>query len=127
LGASPPLAPDDGARYVIEFHGAPIRKCWDGFEAVCRRAGLNYDGQPEDDRVVVHSLRHTCATWALAEGKSCKQVGDYIGMSEQMVQKVYGHTNDDWQRQTANAIGRRPVPQLSHKTPFKSVNERERA
>jgi integrase len=118
-------------RYVIEFRGAPIHSVQLGFEAVCRRAGLNYDGQPEDDRVTVHCLRHTCVSWALAEGKSPKQVGDYVGMTAQMLERTYAHTNDDWQRATANVIGRRnnpsSVPQLSHKTPSKSLNKRERA
>jgi hypothetical protein len=35
------------ARYVIEFNGAPIRSVWNGFEAMCQRAGLNYNGQPK--------------------------------------------------------------------------------
>jgi integrase len=94
------------ARYVIEHNGAPIHAVFNGFEATCRLAGLNYDGQDEADRVTPHSLRHSAVSWALAEGKSPMQVGQYVGMTAQMVERVYAHTNDDWQRATANAIGR---------------------
>jgi integrase len=105
------------ARYVIEFNGAPIHGVFTGFEAASRLAGLNYDGQPEDDRVTPHTLRHTCVSWALAEGKSPLQVGQYVGMTAAIVEKTYAHTNHDLQRETANAIGRRTIPGSSHTRP----------
>jgi integrase len=96
------------SRYVIEHHGIPVKNIFLGFEAVCRLAGLNYEGQSIDDRVTPHSLRHTCATWMLLEGKSPYQVGRYIGMSAAMVERTYGHVTDEAQLATANVLGRRP-------------------
>jgi integrase len=96
------------SRYVIEHHGIPVKNIFLGFEAVCRLAGLNYEGQSIDDRVTPHSLRHTFATWMLLEGKSPYQVGRYIGMSAAMVERTYGHVTDEAQLATANVLGRRP-------------------
>jgi integrase len=108
-----------GGRYVIERNGRPVKGIFNGFERVCRDAGLNYTGQDEDDRVTPHILRHTCVTSLLADGWSCKQVGDYVGMTEQMVQTVYGHADDDVQRAIANTIGRRKPALLSQEIPKK--------
>lgn len=105
------------ARYVIEFNGMPVRGIFKGFEGACRLAGLNYDGQDPDDRVTPHTLRHTCVSWALAEGKSPLQVGQYVGMTAAMVEKTYAHTNEGLQRETANVIGRRNIPGASHSNP----------
>jgi integrase len=95
------------ARFVIEHNGRNIENnVFTAFEGACRLAGLNYDGQDKADRVTPHTLRHTCVSWALADGKSPYQVGRYVGMSAQMAERVYGHVNDEAQRETANAIGR---------------------
>jgi integrase len=118
------------SRYVVEYGGRPVRGVFDSFEAACRLAGLNYDGQEVTDRVTPHVLRHSCATWMLLEGKSPYQVGRYIGMSAAMVERTYGHVTDDALRATANVIGRRniasPVPPLSHTSAQTSVNKRRR-
>jgi integrase len=106
------------ARYVIEHNGSPIHGVFKGFEGACRLAGLNYDGQPADDRVTPHTLRHTCVSWALAEGRSPLQVGQYAGMTAAMVEKTYAHTNEALQRETANVIGRRNIPGRSQARPM---------
>ena len=119
------------ARYVIEHNGYPVRAVFKGFEGACQLAGLNYDGQPADDRVTPHTLRHTCVSWAFADGKSPLQVGQYVGMTAAMVEKTYAHTNEALQRETANVIGRRnipgAVPRLSQTRAHTGVNRRERA
>jgi integrase len=95
---------DDGRGYVIAGpRGRRLKNIVNGFERIARDAGLNYDGQPEDKRVVPHTLRHTCVSLLLADGWSCKQVGDFVGMTEAMVQKVYGHPIEEVQQAVANA------------------------
>ena len=111
------------ARYVIEFNGMPVHSIFKAFEGACRLAGLNYDGQNSADRVTPHTLRHTCVSWALAEGKSPLQVGQYVGMTAAIVEQVYAHTNESLQRETANVIGRRNIPGMSHECP---TDRRER-
>jgi integrase len=119
------------ARFVIEHNGVNIKHdIIAAFEGACELAGLDF---PPDhpQRVTPHTLRHTCVTWLLADGKSYGQIGKYVGMSATMVERIYGHTNDDLQRETANAIGRRnipgPVSQMSHEKARTSMNKRERA
>jgi hypothetical protein len=70
------------------------------------------------------TLRHTCVSWLLAEGKTPFRVGRYVGLTAQMVERVYGQTNDGLQRETANAIGRRNIPGTVHTCP---THQRERA
>lgn len=119
------------ARYVIEHNGSNIENdVFTAFQGACELAGLNF---PVDhpQRVTPHTLRHTCVTWLLADGKSYGQIGKYVGMSAVVIERVYGHTNDDLQRETANAIGRRNIPgsvsHPSHEKTSKDGNKRERA
>jgi integrase len=108
-----------GGRYVIERNGRPIKGIFNAFARICRDAGLNYDGQPEAERVIPHTLRHTCVSWLLAEGRTPFQVGKYVGMSAAMVEQVYGHVTDEQQRATTNALGNRNIVRMSHKMPTK--------
>ena len=86
-------------------------------------AGWSPPGHP--DRVSPHTLRHTCATWMLAQGRTPYQVGQYLGVTADLVDKTYGHATKDMQRETANAIGRRQnASGTSHSRP---TNSRERA
>jgi integrase len=96
------------ARYVIEYGGSPIETAINGaMNGACELAGL--------DGVTPHVLRHTAATWMLDRGLSPWQVGKYLGMTAQMVESVYGHTNDKMQRATANVIGSRPHHEIPTK------------
>jgi hypothetical protein len=68
-------------------------------------------------------------SWALAEGKSPLQVGQYVGKTAQMIEKIYAHTNEGLQRETANVIGRGTYlarPTISHRRASKGVNRPER-
>jgi integrase len=118
------MASPDPARYVIECYGKPIiDSLGTAFDGALKLAGL---WLPEGDpnRIMPHTLRHSCVSWLLAEGKTPFQVGKYVGMTAQMVERVYGHVSDDQQRETANAIGRRNIPSPSHARP---TNQRESA
>jgi len=89
------------ARYVIEHAGQPItsqeRRAWKGARTL---AALGEDVTP-------HVLKHTCATWLLQAGKSTFDVAGFLGTSEQVIRKTYGHheighlrrvVNDVWNR-----------------------------
>jgi integrase len=102
-------------RYVIAFQGANIESISAGFEVAVELAGLATDDPAK--KVTPHTLRHTCVSWMLAAGKSPFQIGKYVGMTAAMVERVYGHTNDNLQRETANAIGSRNIPGPSHTRP----------
>jgi integrase len=111
------------ARFLIEHNGKPIGDISDAFETATVLAGLDRPvGDPE--RVTPHVLRHTCCSWLLQAGLSEWKVGKFVGMSPALVASTYGHINDETQRATANAIGRRVarparenVPQMSRRSP----------
>ncbi len=105
------------SRYVIECYGRPVTdSLGTAFDGALELAGLWLP--PEDpNRITPHTTRHTCVSWMLEEGKTPFQVGKYVGMSAQMVERVYGHVSNDQQRDTANAIGRRNLPGPSHRRP----------
>jgi integrase len=100
------------ARYVIEHNGVPVaNNVHGGMKSACRLAGLT--------DVTPHTLRHTATTWMLERGLSPWRVGKYVGMSAQMVERVYGHATDEMQRATANAIGTRNISGPHHEMPTK--------
>lgn len=81
--------------FVIGYNGSGIEEIGKAFNAVVKEAGLGRDVTP-------HTLRHTCASWALW-GRDAKglrpatkpltnfEVGGLIGASSSTVERVYGH------------------------------------
>jgi integrase len=105
------------SRHVIEHGGSNIVDISAGFAKAVELAGLATEDPAM--KVTPHTLRHTCVSWMLAAGKTPFQVGKYVGMTAAMVERVYGHTTDDLQRETANAIGSRTITRTSHARPTK--------
>ena len=73
-----------GCQLAVHWNGQPIASIRKSFASVVKDAGLGSDVTP-------HVLRHTCATWALWEGKTIWDVAGIIGADATTVQKVYGH------------------------------------
>jgi integrase len=89
-----------GQKYVVEFNGKPISTSVEkAFKAACRDAGL-----PD---VVPHHLRHTAATWLMQRGVSKSDAADFLGMSEEVLNRVYFHSHPDFQKHAAEAITRK--------------------
>ena len=86
--------------YVVEFGGAPVASVKTALARACALANL-------DSGVTAYTLRHTCASWLVAEGVSTRMIADFLGTSEPMVLKHYGHLSPDYQVEAANAIGRK--------------------
>ncbi len=86
--------------YVIHDGGKRILNTKKGFEAACRRAGL--------DGVTPHTMRHTAATWLMQAGVKTWEAAGFLAMSEKTLIKHYGHHHPDHMRDAADAIGRRP-------------------
>lgn len=74
---------DRGDR-VVNYQGQPILKMKRAWASVVKAAGLGKDVTP-------HVLRHTCASWALWEGKTIWDVAGLIGADASTVERVYGH------------------------------------
>lgn len=75
---------DGGDGPVIHYHGAPIARMKKAWKACVTRAGLSADVTP-------HTLRHTCASWALWNGATIWDTAGLIGADASTVEKVYGH------------------------------------
>lgn len=86
--------------FVVEFGGAPVLSVKTALARACKLAGL-------DAGVTSYSLRHTCASWLVAQGVSTRMIADFLGTSEPMILKHYGHLAADYQLEAALAIGRK--------------------
>ena len=87
----------DGSKHIAMWHGAPVKSVKTGFEHAVRLAGLS-------GRVTPHTLRHTAATWLMQRGVPIWQAAGYLGMSSQILERVYGHHHPDYMRAAAEAI-----------------------
>ncbi|MGP0008282.1 MAG: site-specific integrase [Methylocella sp.] len=85
-----------GADYVVEFDGRPIKSIKTAFARLLDIAQLPAG-------IVPYSLRHTCATWKKQEGVRSWEVAGFIGTSEPMVEKHYGHHDPDHLKNAAEA------------------------
>ena len=87
------------AYQVIEWRGRGVGSIKTGFRAAVRRAGLKH--------CTPHDLRRTCATWMVQDGIPTAQVARYLGDTEEMIEKVYGHHSPDYLRDAAAVLERK--------------------
>jgi len=85
--------------FVVEFRGKPVGEVNKGWAAAVKEAGLGPDVTP-------HTCRHTCATWMMLAGVDLWQAAAFLGMTVQMLEKVYGHHRPDYQAEAAGALDR---------------------
>ena len=86
--------------HFVEFNGQPIRSVKTAFKRAVKLAGLSSDS----GKVVPHTLRHTAATWLMQRGVPAWQAAGYLGMSTEMLDRVYGHHSPEHLKQAAEAI-----------------------
>ena len=88
-----------GAVWAVEYKGARIASVKTVWRHVLKRAGI-----PHATR---HDLRHTCATWLMQGGADRWSTAGYLGMTVQMLERVYGHHHPDYMRSAVTALDRR--------------------
>jgi integrase len=64
-------------------------------------------------RVTPHTLRHTAATWLMRAGGDRWEAAGFLGMSVEMLDRVYGYHHPDHLRTAAHFIGYRPREKLA--------------
>jgi integrase len=87
-----------GAKYVVEYQGAP---------ADPKRAFRNLANDVLGDDaagVVRHTMRHTSATWLMQAGVDMWQAAGYLGMTKETLEKTYGHHHPDHQGGVGDAF-----------------------
>jgi len=83
-----------GIAHVCHYNGLKVGKLRRSWATACRNANIE-DASP-------HVLRHTCTTWLLQAGVPVWEVAGFVGMSEETVQRVYGHHDPSFMSQAAN-------------------------
>jgi integrase len=73
--------------HFVEFNGKPIASVKTAFSRAVRLANLSSEG----GKIVPHTLRHTAATWLVQSGVPVWQAAGYLGMSTDILDRVYGH------------------------------------
>lgn len=83
--------------FAVEFNGRPIGKINKAFRAAVKEAGLSSD-------VIPHCLRHTAATWGMQNGTDVNELAGFLGMTVEMLDRVYGHHHPDFQEGAAAGV-----------------------
>lgn len=84
---------DKGIKYVVHYDGKPIQKLRRSFAAACIEAKLT--------GVSPHTLRHTRATWLMQAGIDPWEAAGSLGMSLNVLTRVYGKHSPDFQSRAA--------------------------
>jgi integrase len=91
---------DGNIRHVIHWNGSSVQSVKKAFAHARERAGL-------DDKVIPHTLRHSCATWLMQAGVSQWDAAGFLGMTMEVLDRVYSHpSSPEFQRAASEAIGR---------------------
>ena len=82
---------------VVEWNGKPVLSVRKSFAAAAKAAGI-------DRHITPHVLRHTAATWAMQRGSDVWAAAGWLGMSPQVLERVYSHHHPDFQRDVAERM-----------------------
>lgn len=86
--------------YVVEWNGRPVKSVKTAFKRAVGLAGLT-------GKVSPHVLRHTAACWLLQSGVDKWEAAGFMGMSVEMLDRVYGHHHPAHLQSAARLIGYR--------------------
>lgn len=84
---------DKGIKHVVHYEGKPIKKLRRSWAAACKEAKLK--------NVSPHTLRHTRATWLMQAGIDMWEAAGALGMSVNVLTRVYGKHSPDFQSRAA--------------------------
>jgi len=89
-----------GETAVCHYQGGTVQKLRNSWNTIRIAAGLG----PE---VTPHIVRHTAATWLLQNGVDMFEAAGYLGMSLEMLDRVYGHHHADFMNAAARSMPRK--------------------
>jgi integrase len=84
---------------IVEWNGKPVGSVRKGFAAAVAAAGIE-----SARNVTPHILRHTAATWAMQNGADVYAAAGFLGMTVEVLQRVYGHHHPDFQADVAQKV-----------------------
>jgi integrase len=94
--------------FFVEWNGEKTASVKTAFASADRLAGLD----ESQGRITPHVLRHTAATWLMQAGVDRWEAAGFLGMSVELIEKVYGHHHPDHLSKAAGAIGKKPPPRV---------------
>ncbi len=100
----------------MEWNGRPVKSVKTAFKTALRLANVS-------GRISPHTLRHTAATWLMQNGVDKWEAAGFLGMSVEMLDRVYGHHHPDHLRGAAHALGYRRSQTLA---PDRRLRPRDR-
>jgi integrase len=80
---------------VVEWNGKPVVSVRKSFAAAAAGIGRH---------ITPHILRHTAATWAMQAGANVWDAAGWLGMSPEVLERVYGHHHPDYQHDVAERM-----------------------
>jgi integrase len=86
----------------VEWGGKPVQSIKVGFKRAVTLSGIA-------GKVTPHTLRHTAATWLMQAGVPIWEAAGFLGMSPNMIERIYGHHHPAHMRGAVKAVGRRTV------------------
>lgn len=95
--------------YVIEYAGKPVQSIKKAFRRAAVRAKM-----PD---VSPNVLRHSVATWLVADGVSFEEVARLLGNSAKMVEKVYAKFAPDYLDKAMKSLSRGQMVHMNHIAP----------
>lgn len=82
-----------GPEYLCHYDGSAVTKLRRSWQAAAGRAKLA--------DVTPHTLRHTRATWLMQAGVDPWEAAGALGMTVDMIERVYGHHSPEFQKKAA--------------------------
>ncbi len=84
---------DGRCEYVIHIDGKPVKKLRRTWAQAAMAAGLEW--------ATPHMMRHSRASWLMQEGVDMWEAAGHLGMSMEILTKVYAKHHPDWQKRAA--------------------------
>lgn len=91
--------------HFVEFNGRPVISVKKAFRTVVKLARID----TSNGAVTPHTLRHTAATWLMQRGVNMWAAAGYLGMTVEVLERVYGHHHPDYLAAAVEGITEKPV------------------
>lgn len=89
--------------HFVEWNGKPVLSVKKGFRKTISLTEIDLSA----GNVTPHTLRHTAATWLMQQGTDRWVAAGYLGMSVEVLDRVYGHHHPDFQAEAVENITKR--------------------
>lgn len=77
--------------HFVEYNGKPVLSVKKAFRKVVQLAEVD----TSIENVTPHTLRHTAATWLMQQGVDLWTAAGYLGMTVEVLERIYGHHHPD--------------------------------